>query len=203
LCKELGIVVWARILRKFGSYPRQNGLALALGELGHIERTLFMLEWLQNPALRRRVKAGLNKAEAKNALARAVSFNRFENQALSSAGLTSRLPPSSPRTRFYLEPRLSRVLARAGERGELFKPLVLQGYLLRLVLSSFPDQSIDVLGDFLNLPPRRLVVDRLFHSLISLFGREEHDRLMRITPVPATASEMAAAFELSGTSKMR
>jgi TnpA family transposase len=77
LCKELGIVVWARILRKFGSYPRQNGLALALGELGHIERTLFMLEWLQNPALRRRVKAGLNKAEAKNALARAVSFNRL------------------------------------------------------------------------------------------------------------------------------
>jgi hypothetical protein len=72
---------------------------------------------------------------------------------------------------------LSRVLARAGERGELFKPLVLQGYLLRLVLSAFPDQSIDVLGDFLNLPPRRLVVDRLFHSLISLFGREEHDRL--------------------------
>jgi hypothetical protein len=54
---------------------------------------------------------------------------------------------------------------------------VLRGYSLRLVLSAFPDQSIDVLGDFLNLPPRRLVVDRLFHSLISLFGREEHDRL--------------------------
>jgi TnpA family transposase len=72
-----GTVTASLILSKLGSYPRQNGLALALRELGRIERTLFMLEWLQNPALRRRVKAGLNKAEAKNALAREVSFNRL------------------------------------------------------------------------------------------------------------------------------
>jgi TnpA family transposase len=37
--------------------------------LGCIERTLFMLEWLENPALKRRVNAGLNKGKAKNALA--------------------------------------------------------------------------------------------------------------------------------------
>ena len=60
-----------------GSYPRQNGLALPLRELGWIERTLFMLEWPQNPTLRQGVKAGLNKAEAKNVLARAVFFNRL------------------------------------------------------------------------------------------------------------------------------
>jgi TnpA family transposase len=49
---------------------------------------LFTLEWLQSPDLRRRVQVGLNKGEAKNALARAVFFNRlgelrdrtFENQ---------------------------------------------------------------------------------------------------------------------------
>jgi TnpA family transposase len=76
------------ILRKLGAYPRQNSLALALRELGRVERTLFTLEWLQNPELRRRVQVGLNKGEAKNALARAVFFNRlgelrdrtFENQ---------------------------------------------------------------------------------------------------------------------------
>jgi TnpA family transposase len=53
-----------------------------------IERTLFALEWLQSPDLRRWVQVGLNKGEAKNALARAVFFNRlgemrdrtFENQ---------------------------------------------------------------------------------------------------------------------------
>lgn len=31
------------------SYPRQNGLAVALRELGRIERTLFILDWLQRP----------------------------------------------------------------------------------------------------------------------------------------------------------
>ena len=41
-----------------------------------MQRTVFTLEWLQDPALRRRVQAGLNKGEARNALARAVSFHR-------------------------------------------------------------------------------------------------------------------------------
>jgi hypothetical protein len=31
-----------------------------------------MLEWMKDPELRRRVQVGLNKGEAKNALARAV-----------------------------------------------------------------------------------------------------------------------------------
>ena len=48
------------MLRKLGSYPRQNGLAIALRELGRIERTLFILDWLRNVELRRRVHAGLN-----------------------------------------------------------------------------------------------------------------------------------------------
>jgi len=90
-----GTVTASLILSKLGNYPRQNGLALALRELGRIERTLFLLEWLQNPALRRRVNAGLNKGEAKNALARAIFFNRwgelrdrnFENQRYRASGL--------------------------------------------------------------------------------------------------------------------
>lgn len=43
------------MLRKLGSYPRQNGLALALRELGRIERTLFTQEWMMDIDLRRRV----------------------------------------------------------------------------------------------------------------------------------------------------
>jgi len=64
-------------MRKLASYPRQNGLALALREMGRLERTLFLLDWLLDPALRQRVTAGLNKGEAKNTLARAVCFNRL------------------------------------------------------------------------------------------------------------------------------
>ena len=90
-----GTVTASLILRKLSSYPRQNSLALALRELGRIERTLFMLQWLRDPALRRRVTAGLNKGEARNALARAVFLNRlgeirdrsFENQRYRASGL--------------------------------------------------------------------------------------------------------------------
>jgi TnpA family transposase len=91
-----GTVTASLMLRKLGSYPRQNGLALALRELGRLERTLFTLDWLQNTDLRRRVNAGLNKGEARNALARAVFFNRlgeirdhsFERQRHRASGLT-------------------------------------------------------------------------------------------------------------------
>lgn len=64
------------ILGKLAAYPRQNGLALALRELGRIERTMFTLEWIQSPDLRRRVHLGLNKGEARNSLARAIFFYR-------------------------------------------------------------------------------------------------------------------------------
>ena len=57
--------------------PRQNSVAIALREIGRIERTLFILDWLQSIDLRRRVNNGLNKGEVNNALARAVFFNRL------------------------------------------------------------------------------------------------------------------------------
>ncbi len=90
-----GTVTASLMLRKLSSYPRQNGLAVALRELGRIERTLFTLDWLQSVELRRRVQVGLNKGEVKNALARAVFFNRlgelrdrsFENQRYRASGL--------------------------------------------------------------------------------------------------------------------
>jgi TnpA family transposase len=90
-----GTVTASLMLRKLGSYPRQNGLAVALREIGRIERTLFMLDWMQHIELRRRVQVGLNKGEAKNALARAVFLNRlgeirdrsFENQRYRASGL--------------------------------------------------------------------------------------------------------------------
>lgn len=41
-----GTVTASLIMRKLRAYPRQNSLAVALRELGRIERTLFELEWL-------------------------------------------------------------------------------------------------------------------------------------------------------------
>jgi TnpA family transposase len=90
-----GTVTASAMLRRLSAYPRQNGLALALRELGRLERSIFMLDWLRDIDLRRRTQAGLNKGEARNALARAIFFNqlgelrdrRFENQTYRASGL--------------------------------------------------------------------------------------------------------------------
>jgi len=65
------------LLKRLSAYPRQNGLALALREIGRLERTLFTLDWLEMPELRRQTTVELNKGEARNALARAVCFHRL------------------------------------------------------------------------------------------------------------------------------
>jgi TnpA family transposase len=90
-----GTATASLLLRKLGAYPRQNHLALALREIGRIERTLFMLDWIRNPSLRQRVHQGLTKGEARNSLARAIFFHRlgeirdrsFENQSHRASGL--------------------------------------------------------------------------------------------------------------------
>jgi TnpA family transposase len=72
-----GTVSASLMLKRLGAYPRQNGLSLALREIGRIERTLFTLDWLEKPDLRRQATVELNKGEARNALARAVCFHRL------------------------------------------------------------------------------------------------------------------------------
>lgn len=81
------------MLRKLGSYPRQNSLALALRELGRIERTLFTIDWLEQPELRRRALVGLNKSEARNALAKAV-FSTGGARLATDPGKTSTTMPA-------------------------------------------------------------------------------------------------------------
>ena len=111
------------MLRKLGSYPRQNGLAVALRELGRMERTLFALDWMQNVELRRRVQVGLNKGEAKNALARAVFMNRlgeirdrsFENQRYRASGLNLVVAAIILWNTVYLE-RAVRSLRKSGQQ---------------------------------------------------------------------------------------
>jgi TnpA family transposase len=47
-----GVVSASLILQRLSAYPRQNGLALALREVGRIQRTLLILDWLDDPLLR-------------------------------------------------------------------------------------------------------------------------------------------------------
>lgn len=93
---EAGATIPSVILRKLSAAGSGNALSRALRALGRIERTLFTLQWLSDPALRERSHAGLNKGEASNALRRAIFFHRqgeirdrtFENQSFRASGLS-------------------------------------------------------------------------------------------------------------------
>ena len=90
-----GTVTASVIMRQLAAYPRQNGVAAALRELGRLERTLFTLNWISEPQLRRETGQELNKGEARNSLARAVFIHRlgeirdrtYENQQHRASGL--------------------------------------------------------------------------------------------------------------------
>src|SRR6201993_2318686 len=90
-----GTVTASLIMRQLASYPRQNGVAAALRELGRLERTLFTLDWIEDPELRRSTGQELNKGESRNSLARAVFIHRlgeirdrtYENQQHRASGL--------------------------------------------------------------------------------------------------------------------
>ncbi len=90
-----GTVTASVIMRQLAAYPRQNGVAAALRELGRMERTLFTLDWIQDPELRRSTGQELNKGESRNSLARAVFIHRlgeirdrtYENQQHRASGL--------------------------------------------------------------------------------------------------------------------
>lgn len=71
-----GIMSLSQLLKKFASYPRQHELAVALREIGRIERTLFIIEWLLNTDMQRRAQIGLNKGEAHRALKNALRIGR-------------------------------------------------------------------------------------------------------------------------------
>ncbi len=131
-----GIVTASLILRKLGAYPRQNSLALALREVGRIERSLFTLKWLQDPTLRQRVTAGLNKGEARNALARAVFFHRlgeirdrsFENQRYRASGLNLVVAAITLWNTVYLE----RAVAAIRRQGDLDESLLIDSQCVAL-----------------------------------------------------------------------
>ncbi|MDK9477033.1 Tn3 family transposase, partial [Klebsiella pneumoniae] len=65
-----------QLLRKLASYPRQNNLAVELREVGRIERTLFIIEWILDTDMQRRAQIGLNKGEAHPALKNALRIGR-------------------------------------------------------------------------------------------------------------------------------
>ena len=131
-----GAVSASLMLRRLGAYPRQNGLALALREIGRIERTLHALDWLEQPALRRQATAELNKGESHNALARAVCFHRLgrlhDRTAQAQAHRASGLALVTAAIVLWNTVYLGRALDAVRLRGDV---------MLTILIGRLPDRS--------------------------------------------------------------
>ena len=67
-----GVLPPSQLLRTFAAYPRQHEPAVALREIGRVERTLFIVDWLLDADMQCRANTGLNKGEANHALKNAL-----------------------------------------------------------------------------------------------------------------------------------
>ena len=162
-----GTVTASLILRQLASYPRQNGVAAALRELGRLERTLATLNWLEDPELRRGASRELNKGESRNSLARAVFIHRlgeirdrtYENQQHRASGLNLLVTAIILWNTRYLE----RAIASLREVEEVPDQLLIH-------LSPLGWEHVNLTGDYVWAAPEQIT--------------ENHDGLLplRITP---------------------
>jgi TnpA family transposase/adenosyl cobinamide kinase/adenosyl cobinamide phosphate guanylyltransferase len=71
-----GLIRPSILISKLQAMQQQNPLQQALQELGRLAKTLHILEYVDDPAFRRRVLIGLNKGEYLHSLARDIAFGR-------------------------------------------------------------------------------------------------------------------------------
>ncbi len=142
-----GTVSASLLLKRLGAYPRQNGLALALREIGRIERTLHALDWLERPQLRRQATAELNKGESRNALARAVCFHRLgrlhDRTAQAQQHRASGLALVTAAIALWNTVYLGRALDAARRRGDLIPDALLAHF------APLGWQHLNLTGDYL------------------------------------------------------
>jgi TnpA family transposase len=73
---KLGTVNVTELLRALQGGGHPSTLAKAIGELGRIAKTLYLLSYIDDPAYRRRILIQLNKGESRHSLARATYFGQ-------------------------------------------------------------------------------------------------------------------------------
>jgi len=71
---RLKVTTASQLFRRLNSYSKQHLLYQALKEFGKISKTLFILKYVDDPALRQAIEKQLNKVEGSNKFAKAISF---------------------------------------------------------------------------------------------------------------------------------
>ena len=74
LSVQAGRISSSTLIRQLSHHSAANPLAQFAEALGHIERTMFRLEWISNPLMRQTVTAMTNKVESYHGFSKWLSF---------------------------------------------------------------------------------------------------------------------------------
>jgi TnpA family transposase len=114
------------VAQRLVSSAASNRLAAALTHLGRLVKTIYLLRYLDDPALRQQVRTQLSRGEARHDLARSLFFadqGMFRSgdyyQIMNRASCLSLL---SNAVLVYNTLRIARVLERGQAQGQTFPP---------------------------------------------------------------------------------
>jgi len=71
---QAGKVLPSMLLQRLGVYSRKNNLYKAFSEVGRVERTIFLLEYMSDPAMRQHIRAETTKVESYHAFTDWLAF---------------------------------------------------------------------------------------------------------------------------------
>jgi TnpA family transposase len=71
---QAGKVLPSMLLQKLGVYSRKSNLYKAFSEVGRVERTIFLLEYMSDPAMRQNIRAETTKVESYNNFTDWIAF---------------------------------------------------------------------------------------------------------------------------------
>lgn len=141
-----GKVLPSTLLQKLGNYSRKNRLYRAFREVGRVIRTVFLLRFLSNQDLRRKITAATNKAE---------SYNNFSDWLFfGGEGVIQDHDPEEHEKRLKFNQLLanSLILQNAVDLTEVLRTLVREGYPVRredvALLSPYLTSHIKRFGDY-------------------------------------------------------
>ncbi len=150
---KAGKIKASTILRKLGSYSRDNKLYKAFQELGGVLRTKFLLQYINDPLMRTSIHGETNKCESLNRLVKWLGFGG-EQQVI---GVNNR-DEQRKRIKFnhlvancvilHNVSEISRILHDLGQRGYEFEAAAIAS------MSPYPTEHLNRFGKF-GLDPTR------------------------------------------------
>jgi TnpA family transposase len=141
-----GKISASTILRRFGNYSRKNKLYFAFKELGRVVRTLFLLQYIDDPEVRKIIQTATNKSEQFNNFIQWVFFGGLgiirENDRHEQSKIIRYQHLVANMVMLNNVEQMSRLLEQLRDEGVEISPEVLSG------LSPYRTAHINRFGDY-------------------------------------------------------